>query len=464
MANRKQNREKGTGTIEKKRNHFYLKLRTGGKTKSTLLRDAAGKAVTTRKDAEAAAKLLNPILRATQKEEIACYVAEARKLKQEAALPIERIWETYLKQYNRPDSSEGTLQSYQKSLRYFTEWLEREKPEIRQAGNITEEIAADFFTYIWNERQVSGKTFNIYRQALQLIFKHVMKVAGLEENPFSGIERKPVQMESRLPFSEDQVRAIFSGFDTGFYYTTTVGRLGPERKHIMVKEKREYNPMNADEMRVLLTLCCWTGCRGQDGCLMSWSNVDLEHQTISFVPRKTARKTNNRSVSLPLHPELYQALMKALKFRERNKPGEDYIIPLVAARYQYNPGGIQADVKKIIACATGCDITAKERGAHRAHRANLYSLHSLRHTFVSFCVNRGVSLDVIAEIIGHGSPEMTRHYAHISDQSKRTALAALPTLKTSEQESSAHREQLMDRLAALPTEQLEKLLVGSDES
>ena len=71
---------------------------------------------------------------------------------------------------------------------------------------------------------------------------------------------------------------------------------------------------------------------------------------------------------------------------------------------------------------------------------------------------------MIAEIIGHGSPEMTRHYAHISDQSKRTALAALPTLKTSEQESSAHREQLMDRLAALPTEQLEKLLVGSDES
>ena len=464
MANRKQNREKGTGTIEKKRNHFYLKLRMGGKTKLTLLLDATGKAVTTRKDAEAAAKLLNPVLRATQKEEIACYVAEARKLKQEAALPIERIWETYLKQYNRPDSSEGTLQSYQKSLRYFTEWLEREKPEIRQAGNITEEIAADFFTYIWNERQVSGKTFNIYRQALQLIFKHVMKVAGLEENPFSGIERKPVQMESRLPFSEDQVRAIFSGFDTGFYYTTTVGRLGPERKHIMVKEKREYNPMNADEMRVLLTLCCWTGCRGQDGCLMSWSNVDLEHQTISFVPRKTARKTNNRSVSLPLHPELYQALMKALKFRERNKPGEDYIIPLVAARYQYNPGGIQADVKKIIACATGCDVTASTCSEHRVHRANLYSLHSFRHTFVSFCANAGVPLDVVAAIVGHGSSAMTRHYAHISDQSKRTALAALPMLKTPEQESSAHREQLMDRLAALSTEQLEKLLVGSDES
>ena len=31
------NREKGTGTIEKKRNRFYLKMRIGGKTKTTLL-------------------------------------------------------------------------------------------------------------------------------------------------------------------------------------------------------------------------------------------------------------------------------------------------------------------------------------------------------------------------------------------------------------------------------------------
>lgn len=463
MPSKKQNREKGTGSIEKKRNHFYLKLRIGGKTKSTLLRDAAGKAVTNRKDAEAAAKLLSPVLRATQKEEIAYYVAEARKLKREVALPIERVWETYLKQYNRPDSSEGTLQSYQKSLRYFIEWLKREKPEIRQVGSITEEITADFFTYIWNERGVSGKTFNIYRQALQLIFKHVMKAAGLEENPFSGIERKPVQMESRLPFTEDQVRAIFSGFDTGFYYTTPVGRLGPGRKHVMVEKKLEFKPMNADEMRVLLTLCCWTGCRGQDGCLMSWSNVDLEHQTISFVPRKTKRQTNNRLVTLPLHEELQQALMEALKFRKRNDPGEDYIIPLVAARYRKNPGGIQTDVKKIIAYATGCDITAKERGAHRAHRANRYSLHSFRHTFVSFCVNRRVPLDVIAEIVGHGSPEMTRHYAHISEQSKRAALAALPKLTSPEKENSTRREQLMDRLASLPTEQPETLLTGSAE-
>lgn len=218
--------------------------------------------------------------------------------------------------------------------------------------------------------------------------------------------------------------------------------------------------MNADEMRVLIALCCWTGCRGQDGCLMSWSNVDLEHQTISFVPRKTERKTNNRSVLLPLHPDLYRALEEALKFQERNKAGEDYIIPSVAERYRRNPDGVQTDIRKIIYYATGCLTTNPKAKPQRVLRANLYSLHSFRHTFVSFCANAGVPLDVVAEIIGHGSPEMTRHYAHISEQSKRTALAALPKLTSPEEENSTRREQLMGQLAALPTEQLEKIVYG----
>lgn len=463
MRTRTKRRAKGTGTIFKSGCHFFWKKCINGKYQTSILQDADGNPVTTRKDAELAAARDQPILRATQQEEIAFYVAEAKSLKKKRSLPIERIWETYLAQYQRPDSCESTLRNYQQFLQQFQKWLRKKHPEVLLAGDITTDIAGEFFNYIWNQKKITGNTFNHYRQALKLIFKHIQDVAGLDENPFRFINRKPVKIESRKAFTEDQVRAIFSGFDTGFYYTTTGKRFGSGRKHIMVKEKREYNPMNADEMRVLIALCCWTGCRGQDGCLMSWSNVDLEYQTISFVPRKTERKTNNRSVSLPLHPELYRALEEALKFRERNKAGEDYIIPSVAERYRRNPDGVQTDIRKIIHCATGCSTTNPEAKPQRALRANLYSLHSFRHTFVSFCANAGVPLDVVAEIIGHGSPEMTRHYAHISDQSKRTALAALPTLKTPEQESSAHREQLMDRLAALPTEQLETLLTRSDE-
>lgn len=60
--------------------------------------------------------------------------------------------------------------------------------------------------------------------------------------------------------------------------------------------------------------------------------------------------------------------------------------------------------------------------------ANAYGLHSFRHTFVSFCANAGVPLAVVSEIVGHGNPAMTRHYSHISIESKQTAISSLPQL------------------------------------
>ena len=87
---------------------------------------------------------------------------------------------------------------------------------------------------------------------------------------------------------------------------------------------------------------------------------------------------------------------------------------------------------KIIHCATGEETTAsKDRlQGQRKLAANVYSLHSFRHTFVSFCANAGVPLAVVAEIVGHGNPAMTEHYSHISTESKRSAIMALPSFST----------------------------------
>ncbi len=113
---------------------------------------------------------------------------------------------------------------------------------------------------------------------------------------------------------------------------------------------------------------------------------------------------------------------------------------------------------KMIRCATGLETTGKKRSEHRVRNPNLYSLHSFRHTFVSFCANAGVPLDVVASIVGHGSTAMTRHYAHISDEAKNKAIGALPLLKAEEEKGSDPvRETLLHKLSGLPTKELEKL-------
>ena len=139
----------------------------------------------------------------------------------------------------------------------------------------------------------------------------------------------------------------------------------------------------------------------------------------------------------------------------------DYIIPQVAHRYQSNPSGIQKDVMKIIRCATGLETTGKKRTAHRVRNPNRYSLHSFRHTFVSFCANAGVPLDVVASIVGHGSTAMTRHYAHISDEAKGKAIGALPVLESAQEEvHDPDRELLLKQLSGLSTEELATGVTG----
>ena len=56
-----------------------------------------------------------------------------------------------------------------------------------------------------------------------------------------------------------------------------------------------------------------------------------------------------------------------------------------------------------------------ERVAKRAGIARVHP-HQLRHTLATQCLNRGMSLEAIAALLGHRSPRMTLVYARISDE------------------------------------------------
>ena len=240
-------------------------------------------------------------------------------------------------------------------------------------------------------------------------------------------------------------------------------KLTTGRKRLREIKTLEFKPMHPEQLKVLLYLCCYTGCRGQDGFLMRWSNIDLKRNQITYIPRKTMR-TTGKSVVIPLHPDLRPALEEAQAWRDTNLKGQDYILPAIAKRSQYNPSGIQKDVMKVIRCATGLDTNTSDTPGKRILKANLYSLHSFRHTFVSFCANAGVSLDIVAEVVGHGSPVMTRHYAHISDTAKNAILNALPSQQPKEETNdddtpaNASKAELMEKLSKLSPDKIDKLL------
>ena len=487
-------RGKGTGSVVKKDNKFYLRTRENGAEKYTMLRDEAGNPITDKENAKKAAAKIQPVLGVKTQEDMAHYISKIRGLETKQAIPLDTVWDEYLAQPGRPDSGQKTLQNYHTIWRMFHKWIGEHYPDVKFLSKVDDEIVKKFFHCLETTgvsdyavkgqggsnaktpdrmdgndsrqkadkktsrepRPVSGRTYNGYRQALNLIFKVLLPVLETGHNPVEQIANKVRDSVSREEFTEEQVEAIFKGFETGFYYETTVEKMGKHRKRERVTKRLEYKPMNAEQLKLLLYLCCYTGCRGQDGCLMTWSNIDMKKSVIIYMPHKTARKSG-KYATIPLHPALKKALEAAEGWRDTNAEGEDYIIPAIARRYQRSPLGIQRDVMKVIRCATGLSTTGAYSGKGVV-APNKYSLHSFRHTFVSFCANAGVSLDIVADVVGHSSPVMTKHYAHFSNEARKAILEALPAQEASS--PSPNAQSLQERIEQMSPDEMRKALLA----
>ena len=47
-----------------------------------------------------------------------------------------------------------------------------------------------------------------------------------------------------------------------------------------------------------------------------------------------------------------------------------------------------------------------------------YTIHCLRHTFASEMLNAGLRLEVLQQLLGHSSLEVTRQYARLTDKTR----------------------------------------------
>ena len=130
--------------------------------------------------------------------------------------------------------------------------------------------------------------------------------------------------------------------------------------------------------------------------------------------------------------------------------------------YLSNSSGVSYRIKQFQ--ENKCNIVTTEKLEGRSRAVSVKDLHSCRHTFCYYAGLYGIPLSIVQSIVGHMTPEMTKHYsAHASLSAKREQMRQLPEfMMLSGMEArdfeAAEREELQALISTIPIEKVRQLL------
>ncbi len=142
-----------------------------------------------------------------------------------------------------------------------------------------------------------------------------------------------------------------------------------------------------------------TGLRIGEIFSLRWSDVDSENNVLNILAPKTQKIR-----TVPINGEA----RKVLGYWALGRRNEFVF---------YNP----ETGKPFVDLDAGFALACKKAGVEGV------TWHTLRHTFASRLVNRGVDIVTVQQLLGHSSLAVTMRYTHTNLDSKRAAVAKLET-------------------------------------
>jgi integrase len=220
-------------------------------------------------------------------------------------------------------------------------------------------------------RKAKPSTVNRELSCLSAIFREAVKMEYTTDNPVRRVEK----------YREDNFRLRYLSDD--------------EERALLV-----YAPA---EIRPILVTAIHTGLRKEELLSLTWAEVDMEKRLVRVKAGKTGKVRY-----VPLNDVAHDTLK-------------------TAPRYALDPGTpvfANPETKE-----RWCDLKPVwyRHVAPALKRAGIPHLrfHDLRHTFASRLVQRGIPLNTVRELLGHGSMVMTLRYAHLAPSNLREAVDVL---------------------------------------
>ncbi len=320
---------------------------------------------------------------------------ELEQLEESApALKLADAWREYRKSHNRPKSGTSTLNRYESCIAAFTKWMKTNYPDVKEMREVGTEHAEAYADHL-EGKNLSPSSFNIYLNALAMVWAVLKNKAQIKHNPFAwdrksrtGIERRNIKAESTIR----KKRAL------------TLDEVN------LVIEKAE-----ADYRTLLIILAC-TGQRLVAGVKLQWREIAFDKNIITLTPTKTAKRTG-KQVYIPILPQLREELDSLTRTGR-------YVLPELVEAYNKDPSIISKQIRSIF---TAAELTAHKQIDIETSKAVVETgAHSLRHSYVTIARLAGLPDPLIMKITGHSSEELIDHYTDFNEQLIASLASRIP--------------------------------------
>lgn len=187
-------------------------------------------------------------------------------------------------------------------------------------------------------------------------------------NPFAGIEKLKIEPKPLRWLSRSEIDAVL-----------------------------DIAEMDGRDAHLYFALGIFAGLRKGEIVAARWDWIDFDNQILTVQAGHGWRpKTTHGNRSIPIHPQLMAVL-------QAYKSSEGYIF--------------RADTRCKGIYRTYCDVMHER--VIKAAGINGVTPHTLRHTFASQLVQRGISLYEVATLLGHSDIKTTMIYAHLAPEKIR---------------------------------------------
>jgi integrase len=220
--------------------------------------------------------------------------------------------------------------------------------------------------FISSVAATSKHAASLYHRTLKAAFNKAVVWNYLEDNPFNKIKAPKIPKSLPLYISETELIQILNNTKTQL-------------------------------CKDIFITAFYTGMRLGELLNMKWNWIDFTSEIITVKNSKNFNTKNKRERIIPVHPKVNQIIKRRVSIGRHLQ--EDYVF------YRYEGVKLNEDY-----------ISKQFKKAVRASNVNeKIHFHSLRHSFASALVQRGVSLYAVKELLGHSNITTTQIYSHLNN-------------------------------------------------